>query len=124
MTADGFVVLARDGQAPRGGLWNTLPRSGEVFGVRPDAYAVEPTTGAFAFAEAKTPGDIVNAHTREQLRTMGRVIAQSGRDCRLYIAVPRSAAGLLDRVLFDAGLPDTQLVRMHIPDCLLEEHRP
>jgi hypothetical protein len=121
MTADGFVVASCDGPAPRGGLWNTLPRSAEVLGVRPDAFAVEPTTGAFAFAEAKTPEDIVNSHTRGQFKALGRVIAEGGSHCRLYIAVPRSAAALLDRVVLEAGLAGIQVVRMHIPDCLLEE---
>jgi hypothetical protein len=123
MTADGFVVESCDGPAPRGGFWNTLPRSPEVFGVRPDAFAVEPTTGAFAFAEAKTHEDIVNGHTRGQLQALGRAIAEGGERCRLYVAVPRSAAMVLDRVMLEAGLAGGQVVRMHIPDCFLKEQR-
>lgn len=124
MTADGFVVAACDGALPRGGAWTELQRPFEALGVRPDAYGIEPLTGAFAFAEAKTPGDIVNPHTRTQLRTIGRWVLDGGRDCRLYVAVPRSAAPLLDRVIHDAGLYGArQLIRMHVPDCFLEGDR-
>jgi hypothetical protein len=123
MTADGFFVTACDGQLPQGGLWNDLPASIAAGGVRPDAWAVAPNTGAIAFAEAKTHVDIVNAHTRTQLRTIGRFVLSSS-DSRLYVAVPRSAAPILDRVIHDAGLSGTrQLVRVHVPDCLLEDDR-
>jgi hypothetical protein len=124
MTADGFVVTACDGLLPQGGLWNCLPGSIGACGVRPDAWAVAPTGNAIALAEAKTHGDIVNAHTRTQLRTVGRFVLSSGSGSRLYVAVPRSAALLLDRVIHEAGLDGTrQLVRIHVPDCLLEDDR-
>lgn len=124
ITADGFVLTACDGSLPRGGAWNRLPRPIEAFQVRPDAYAVAPRTNAFAFAEAKTESDILNAHTRGQLRVLGALVRTGGRDCRLYIAVPRSAAAVLDRVVHEANLAGTpQLIRMHVPDCLLEDDR-
>lgn len=124
MTADGFLVSACDGPVPQGGVWNALPKSFEACGVRPDAYGTVPSTGAFAFAEAKSHADIVNAHTRMQLQTLGRWVLQGGSDCRLYVAVPRSAAHMLDRVVHDAGLYDTpRLIRVHVPDCLLEVDR-
>jgi hypothetical protein len=124
MTSDGFVVTACDGPLPQGGLWNAVPGSIEACGVRPDAWAVAPTTGAIAIAEAKTFGDVVNAHTRTQLRTVGRFVLSSGSDSRLYVAVPRSAAPILDRVIHEAGLSGTQqLVRVYVPDCLLEDDR-
>jgi hypothetical protein len=124
MTADGFVVTACDGPLPQGGVWNRLPGSIGACGVRPDAWAIAPTSGAIAFAEAKTHGDIVNAHTRAQLRAVGRFVLCSGSNSRLYVAVPRSAALMLDRVIHDAGLDGTrQLVRLHVPDCLLEDDR-
>lgn len=123
MTADGFIVATCDGPLPQGGAWNALPKSIDTFGVRPDACGIVPDTGAFAFAEAKTHADIMNEHTRTQLRIMGRVVSSAGRDCRLYVAVPRSAAPVLDRVIHDAGLHGTpQLIRIHVPDCLLQDH--
>jgi hypothetical protein len=124
MTADGFVVAACDGTLPQGGAWNDLPGSAAACGVRPDAWAVAPGSGAIAFAEAKTHGDIANGHTRTQLRTIGRFVLACGSDSRLYVAVPRSAALILDRVIHDAGLDGKrQLVRLHVPDCLLEDDR-
>src|SRR5262245_18904507 len=113
MTADGFVVTACDGPLPQGGLLNRLPGSVAACGVRPDAWAIAPTSGAIAFAEAKTHGDIVNPHTRAQLRTVGRFVLSCGSNSRLYVAVPRSAALMLDRVIHDAGLNGKrQLVRL------------
>jgi hypothetical protein len=121
MSVDGFTLAACDGPLPQGGLWNTVPRSIVAAGVRPDAYALAPNSGAFAFAEAKTEEDIVNVHTRVQLRTLGRFVASGGADCRLYVAVPRSAAPILDRVIRDARLSTHQLVRVHVPDCFLQD---
>ena len=125
MAADGFLVAGCDGSVPQGGLWNTLPRPPEVAGVRPDAYGIAPETGKLAFGEAKTPQDIDTAHTRKQLRVFGRLMQHEGRaTCRLYIAVPRSAACSLDRVLCQVGLLGAQhVIRLHIPDCLLTEKR-
>lgn len=123
MTADGFFVACCDGPLPQGGTWNTLPRSTTALGVRPDACAIASETGAFAFAEAKTHRDIVNPHTRTQLRTLGQLVTLGGPDCRLYIAVPRSAAPMLDQVVHDTGLCGArQLIRLHVPDCLLEDY--
>jgi hypothetical protein len=43
-----------------------------------------------------------------------------GARCRLYLAVPRSASTTLDRVLSTVGLLGApQVVRLHIPDCLI-----
>jgi hypothetical protein len=122
MSADGFCVAACDGTMPRGGAWSGLPRPLPTLGVRPDAYAVSPNNGAFAFAEAKTEDDIIKEHTRRQLRNLGQIVMNGGARCRLYVAVPRSAALVLDRVIHESGLTGThQLVRMHVPDCLVEE---
>jgi hypothetical protein len=125
MTADGFVVAGCDGRIPQGGLWNTLPVPPQLVGVRPDAWGVAPGTGDIAFGEAKTWTDIDTVHTRKQLRVLGRLIGRDDRRrCRLYLAIPRSAAGDLDRVLGDVGLLGARhLVRLHIPDCFLMETR-
>lgn len=125
MTADGFLVAGCDGSVPQGGLWNGLPRPPELGGVRPDAYGIAPATGKFAFGEAKTCRDIDTPHTRKQLRVFGRLMHREGRmACRLYIAVPRSAAGVLDRVLCQVGLQGARhVVRLHIPDCLVTDNR-
>ena len=125
MTADGFLVAGCDGSVPQGGLWNQLPLPPELVGVRPDACGIEPTTGEFAFGEAKTYQDIDTWHTRKQLCVFGRLKLRDGRTmCRLYIAVPRSAAPLLDRVLLEIGLLGARhVVRLHIPDCFVMENR-
>jgi hypothetical protein len=125
MTADGFVVAACDGSMPQGGVWNDLPPPPEVDGVRPDACGIAPATGQYAFGEAKTYQDIDTAHTRRQLRVFERLVGRGGKiECRLYIAVPRSASSVLDRVLGQVGLLGApQLVRLHIPDCLVVDNR-
>jgi hypothetical protein len=42
--------------------------------------------------------------------------------CPLYLAVPRSSAYDLDRVLIDTGLIGSKhIVRIHVPDILLVE---
>jgi hypothetical protein len=125
MTADGFLVAGCDGSMPQGGPWNSLPAPPELAGVRPDACGIAPATGAFAFGEAKTPQDIDTAHTRKQLRVFGHIMhRERGRACRLYIAVPRSAATVLDRVLNQVGLQGARhVVRLHIPDCMVTDNR-
>jgi len=121
MTADGFLVAACEGSMPQGGLWNALPPPPDMAGVRPDACGMAPLTGEFAFGEAKTLQDIDTAHTRKQLRVFGHLTHTDGRKvCRLYVAVPRSAAGLLDRALGQVGLLGARhVIRLHIPDCFV-----
>jgi len=120
MTADGFFVAGCDGSIPQGGIWNSLPAPPEIAGVRPDAYGVAPTTGDLAFGEAKTVQDIDTSHTQTQLRVLGRLVDRDKRVCRLYVAVPRSAAVVLDRVLGQVGLLGTRhVVRLHVPDCFI-----
>jgi hypothetical protein len=123
MAADGFVVAGCDGSMPQGGLWNFLPRPSEFAGVRPDACGLSLGTGEYAFGEAKTLQDINTVHTRTQLRVFGHLTNRSDRmPCRLYVAVPRSAARDLDRVLRQVGLLGAcHVVRLHVPDCLIEE---
>jgi hypothetical protein len=125
MTADGFLIAGCDGSIPQGGLWNTLPPPPGMEGVRPDACGISPWTGEFAFGEAKTCQDVDTAHTRKQLRVFGHLVHADGRTvCRLYLAVPRSAAGRLDRVLRQIGLLGARhVVRLHIPDCFVTENR-
>ena len=123
MTADGFLVAACDGSMPQGGLWKALPTPPELGGVRPDACGIAPATGELAFGEAKTYRDIDTPHTREQLRIFGRLLHRDAKTtCRLYIAVPRSATRILDRVLCQVGLQTApHVIRLHIPDCLISE---
>lgn len=123
MTADGFLVAACEGSVPQGGLWNALPLTPEFAGIRPDACGVAEGTGEFAFGEAKTYEDIDTAHTRRQLQVFASLICRNGKPaCRLYIAVPRSAARTLDRVLCQVGLQGArEVVRLHIPDCFVTD---
>lgn len=123
MAADGFILTACDGRMPQGGVWNVLPRPPEFAGVRPDICGIDPDSGNFAFGEAKTYQDVDTAHTRKQLLIFGCLKPlEGGNACRLYVAVPRSAAGILERVLGQIGLLGaTHVVRLYIPDCFLTE---
>lgn len=125
MIADGFTPSGCDGSVPQGGLWKTLPRPLELAGVRPDAIGIALGKGEYAIGEAKTPMDIDTAHTRRQLTVFGRIQDESGKPkCRLYIAVPRSSAPTLDRILAEIGLAAAKhVVRLYIPDCILVEKR-
>ena len=121
MVADGFLLTGFEGHVEQGGAWSALPVPFQLHGIRPDACGVHAEDGVIAFAEAKTQGDIDNAHTRAQLRVLGYARMRDGKArCPLYIAVPRSAAYALDRVLIDVGLIASRHVRrLHIPNVLL-----
>lgn len=121
MASDGFALAAYEGASRQGGCWNTLGAPPSLSGVRPDAWGHD---GArVALAEAKTAADIDTAHTRLQLRAFARLCFRAdGATCRLYLAIPRSAAPALDRVLAKLGLAGApELVRLHVPDILVEE---
>ena len=121
MTADGFTVTACDGSIPQGGVWNSLPCTPAFAGIRPDACGVGADTGEIAYGEAKTSRDIDTPHTRHQLRVFRELIRQNGKAlCRLYIAIPRSSAHSLDRVLCQCGLQGGRsVVPLYIPDCFV-----
>jgi len=121
MVADGFVLTGLDGRVEQAGAWGPLPAPFQIHGVRPDACGVRSPDGLIAFAEAKTHDDVDNAHTRAQLRVLGHARMRDGKTrCPLYIAVPRSAAYALDRVLVDVGLIASGHVRrLHVPSVLV-----
>jgi hypothetical protein len=123
MVKDGFVVSGFDGRAPRGEEWSLLPSPFVFHGVRADAWGQRDQDKMIAFGEAKCFHDIDNHHTRRQLRVLGRTRMKGTKGCcPLYIAVPHSAVYELDRVLIDIGLLGAKnLVRLHIPDVVLEE---
>lgn len=123
MSADGFVIGGYEGPTPQGGVWNALPITFEIRAVRPDVWGVNPESGQLAVGEAKTLDDVLSSHTREQLRVFMNLRERaSRRRCKLYLAVPHSAAGALDRALIRAGCTEVEhVVRIHIPDCLLPE---
>lgn len=125
MVADGYILFGCDGAVPQGGMWRDLARPSELAGVRPDACGISPTTGDFAVGEAKSAADIDTVHTRKQLAVFGRLRTEHRKlPSRLYIAVPRSAAPVLDRVLARIGLLGAKhVIRLHIPDCLIAEVR-
>jgi hypothetical protein len=121
MTLDGFLPAGCEGRLPQGGAWNDLPSTFEIGGVRPDAWAQHPVSHQIAIGEAKTTDDVATRHTVDQLRVFGQVLQKSRHAlCRLYIAVPRAAAYDLDVALSRARLIGKRnIVRLHIPDCLL-----
>lgn len=125
MNADGFVLGGFESPAIQAGIWNSLPAPFALKRVRPDAWGLRPKDSLLAFAEAKTAGDIDTKHTRDQLRVFAFThLGNDPRPCPVYVAVPRSCAGLLDRVLVDLGLICARhLVRLHIPDVLLSEQQ-
>jgi len=126
MARDGFRIAGYDGESSQGGRWNQLPPPAIVGGVRPDVWGYDTPRMRVAFGEAKTSGDIDTEHTRVQLRTFRRLHAKTSRiPCRLYIAVPRSAARRLDHVLADLGLlGDREIICLHVPDVLIGEEDP
>lgn len=121
MSSDGFEPCGFEASAPQAGIWNSLPIPFSINGVRPDAWGLRSRDALIAFAEAKTAGDVDTKHTREQLKVFGSTrLSNDPRPCPLYVAVPRSCANLLDRVLVDIGLLRARhIVRLHIPDILL-----
>src|SRR5262245_23121382 len=122
MTADGFLLGGFEAYARQAGVWNALPAPFDLQGQRPDAWGVRAEDSLFAFAEAKTSNDIDTRHTRAQLRVFGFTkMRHSVQRCPLYIAIPRSSAYRLDRVLSDLGLISARnVIRLHIPEPLLE----
>jgi hypothetical protein len=123
MAADGFLIRGYDGPTPQGGEWNSLPRVFQVGGVRPDAWGMRTETHQMAIGEAKTVEDLESQHTQKQMRVFGRLLERgSSRLCRLYLATPRSGVYALDRCLARAELLGARhIVRLHIPDCLVEQ---
>lgn len=121
MTNDGFVPLAWDGALPHFQS-AVLGRSPQFMNLRPDAVGVDPRSKRTAFCEAKTWNDIETRHTQQQLQAFSSLSSRTDKGpSRLYIAIPRSAAPALDRVLAKIGLAgDPNVTRLHIPDCLLE----
>lgn len=121
MTSDGVIVAGFDGTAAQAGMWNDLPRPFTVNQLRPDVWGIARRAGGLVLGEAKTAPDLATAHTRQQLRTFGRLKHQGrGEYATLYLAVPRSAAYALDRTLTHAGLAgERHILCMHIPDCLI-----
>jgi hypothetical protein len=124
MNADGFFPRGFEAYARQAGLWNSLPVPFELQGLRPDAWGLRTRDSLFAFAEAKTSDDINSRHTRTQLQVFGFThMSNDARPCPLYLAIPRSSAYQLDRVLIDLGLVGARhVVRLHVPDVLLAEH--
>jgi hypothetical protein len=123
MSADGFVLGGFEAPARQAGFWNALPAPFQFHGSRPDTWGIRPQSSEFAFGEAKTASDIDTPHTRAQLKIFGFTrMKLTGARCRLYLSVPRSACRQLDRVLIDLGLIGARhIVRLHIPDALLQE---
>jgi hypothetical protein len=123
MAADGFLIAACDGPVPQGGVWNQLPFAPDFGGVRPDAVGIGKEGREFALGEAKTTDDIDTSHTRKQLCIFADLLRGSPSPrSRVYIAVPRSAASTLDRVLCRTALgSDNHVVRLYIPDCFIRD---
>jgi hypothetical protein len=120
MVADGFTLCGVDGAVPQ--ISGSLPRPPELGAVRADVCGMRLADGAVAFGEAKTSADIASAHTRGQLDVEARLVTTEGENrCRIYLAVPRSAAARLDAALSRLGLLSAKhVVRLHVPDILLE----
>jgi hypothetical protein len=122
MVKDGFLVSGFDGRAPRADEWSSLRTPFTFRGIRADVWGQREQDHLIAFGEAKTFRDIDTTHTRRQLEVLGKTKMKGAKICPLYIAVPRSAVYELDRVLIDVGLLRAKnIVRLHIPDVLVEE---
>lgn len=123
MVKDGYLVSGFDGRAPRDEDLSFLPSPFVFRSVRADAWGQRPRDQMIAFGEAKTFNDVDTDHSRRQLEVLGKTrMSGSKAFCPLYIAVPRSVVYQLDRILIDVGLLRAKnVVRLHIPDVLLEE---
>ena len=120
MLCDGFSITGIDGWVDRLGTPVGLPPPRMLQGVRPDASGWHAADEVEAFVEAKSERDVDNAHTRKQLRGFASLRSTSGKQCRLYLAIPRSAAYALDKVLIDLGLLRAANVRrVHVPTIFL-----
>ena len=118
MARDGFRIIGLDGVCEQAGLWNYTPAPPSLFDTRPDVVGIN-INGIYALGEAKTAEDIDCFHTRQQLSVFAELTTHN---CRLYVAIPRSAVAALDRVLADLHLVGNKLVvRLHIPDILVME---
>ncbi len=122
MSADGLRVTDFDGPADQGGVFNDLAHPVALLGLKPDVWAIDRLGCIAAVGEAKTASDVFNAHTIAQLKLFGHLRhRKSSEFCRLYIAVPHSAAHALDRALASARLAGASHVRrLHIPDVMLK----
>lgn len=122
MLRDGFTMMSLDGKVERGGFPEDFPRPPTVHGIRPDACGLKADEDLVGFVEAKTEGDVDNAHTRIQLQTLANLrMPASGKPCPVYVVIPRAAAYALDRVLIDVGLLRARNVRrVHVPGVFLE----
>jgi hypothetical protein len=124
MARDGFIVSGFDGAAPRDRGLSAL-RAPFIFnGVRADTWGQMPGVNLIAFGEAKTLGDVDTVHTRQQLAVLGNIRMKGASvACPVYVAIPRSAAYDLDRVLIDVGLIRAKnIFRLHVPDVLIEDY--
>ena len=121
MLCDGFSITGVDGWVNRLEMPFGMPRPPTLHGVRPDASGWHAAEEVAAFVEAKSERDVNNAHTRKQLKELAALRSTSGKPCTLYLAIPRSAAYALDRVLIDLGLIRAPNIhRVHVPAILLE----
>ena len=119
MVHDGFTVRGIDGSIPHGALWNDLASPFMIASGRPDIWGVH-RDGSLAIGEAKTVDDIDTRHTRLQFGVYTSLFEEGLGRCRIYVAVPRSGVLLLDRVLATHASALRRVVRLHVPDCLLE----
>lgn len=122
MQRDGFEMLGVDGRVERSPVPNSIARPPALAGIRPDALGFNADAKLVGFVEAKTAGDIDNAHTRRQLRTLALMRMRDAHGpCPIYIVIPRAAAYALDRVLIELGLLRARQVRrVHVPGAFLE----
>jgi len=125
MERDGFRAAAFDGDLPQCDFNSRLPTPFTLSGCRADAWGYSDRQSLIAFVEAKRTVDINRAHTRRQLLILGNArMRGSSVRCPLYLAIPRSAAYELDRVLIDTRLIGARhVIRVHVPDALLEENQ-
>ncbi len=122
MIADGYAIRGYDGVSPQGGSLNQLPPPFVLGGHRPDVWGEDRRRKLIAFGEAKTTAGLAATYARRQLSVFCAARdRRTGRLCAVYLAVPGSAAGLLDALLADLRLGTAPHVRrICVPDCLLE----
>ena len=87
---------------------------------RPDVVGTK-KDGQVFIGEVKTENDIANNRTYEQLQDFSS-IELNGKKCEVFIGIPKSAEGILNKVLEKTGLKNIDNIHiLCVPDEIINE---
>ena len=120
INGDGFSLVGADAGRASSLIRGTPLCSVSIGVVRPDVIGVSQGDRSIAFGEAKTAGDLNNAHTWNQLAVMLGARDSRGRRPKVYLAFPSSCLKVAAKSLMKVGLQAAVRVTLvPIPDVLL-----